>query len=349
MKAAFVYPNPRRRLLEEIAAGSAPDTGLLGENHLADLGIDAFVHEPALRRRARRSGIVHRITWNARELTVPFEVGDADVVVTPLANLLPLAARVRRGPRVVLVSYHLCATYDRLSAGRRRLLAASVRSAAAVVCIATAARGRLLEQTSAEPARVHVAELGVDETWWTPSPPARNGYVLAVGRDLARDYETFARAVEGLPTRAVLVAKEENLAGVRLPRNVEVRLNIPPGEVRALYAEAACVVVPIHREDYRYGTENSGTIALLEAMACARPVVVTDRPYLADYVRFEETALGVPAGDATALRRAVERTLGDPALAERVGRSARAAVESRFTSRLFAGRLAAVLRSLPPA
>jgi glycosyltransferase involved in cell wall biosynthesis len=347
VRVAFVYPNPRRHLLDEVAAGRSPDTSLLGENHLGELGIEAFVHEPALRRRQRRSGLVHRITWNARELTVPWEVGEADVVVTPLANLLPLAARLRRRPRTVLVSYHLSATYDRIGHARRRLLSASIRSADAVVCIADAARTRLLAQTGSDRERLRTAPLGVDDRYWQPAPPAPDGYVLTVGRDLARDYETFARALDGLPVRAVLVAKEENLRGVRLPQNVEVRLNVPPGEVRELYAGAACVVVPIQPETYRLGTENSGTIALLEAMASARAVVVSERRYLAEYVRPGETALTAPPGDAEALRAGIERVLADPEAATRLGSSARSSVEEQFTTRHFAGRLAEILRALP--
>jgi glycosyltransferase involved in cell wall biosynthesis len=347
VRVAFVYPNPRGRLLEDVAAGRAPDTNLLGENHLAALGIDAAVHESAVRRRERASGLVHRVTWNARELTLPWEVGDADVIVTPIANVLPLVARARRRLRVVVVSYHLCALHERLGAVRRRLLGASVRSAAAVVTIADAARTRLLEQTGADPARVHVARLGVDERWWTALPPAPGGHILAVGRDLARDYSTLAQAVAPLSRRTVIVAKEENLRGLRLPGNVEVRLNVPPAEVRELYAGAACVVLPIRHEGYAWGTENSGTISLLEAMACARPIVVTERSYLADYVRPGVTALTAPAEDAEALRARIAEVIGGPDRAASLGAAARDDVEMRFRSRHFAERLAAVLRGLP--
>lgn len=347
MKAVFVYPNPRRALLEAIAAGEAPDTNLLGQNHLGDLGLDAWVHEPRLRRRERSSGLRHRLTWNLRELALPWELADADVAVTPLATIFPLAARLRRRPRVVLLSYHLVATYDRSGRGRRRLLAASVRSAAAVACISQVGRDRLVERTGAEPERVHTAPLGVDERFWRPAPPPeRDGFVLTVGRDLARDYETFCRAVEALPTRAVLVGKQANLDGVRVPRNVEVRLDISPAEVRELYAGASCVVVPIRGEGYRFGTENSGTIALLEASASGRPVIVTERAYLSDYVRAPETALTVPPEEPDALRAAIERVLADRTLGVSLGLSARRLVEEEHTTRRFAERLAAILGTL---
>ena len=51
VRAAFVYPNPRSELAAAVAAGKAPDTALLGQNHLAAHGIDARIHELRLRHR----------------------------------------------------------------------------------------------------------------------------------------------------------------------------------------------------------------------------------------------------------------------------------------------------------
>ena len=342
----FVYPNSRSGLLERVDRGEAPDTSLLGQNHLRAYGIDAEIHNPKLRRVDRRAGLLHRITWNARELALPWELERTGLTCTPLARVFPLMARLRGGPRVLLISYHLCATYERSSAASRRLLRASVRSAAGVVCISAAGRSRLIELMGVEPDRVFVAELGVDADYWQPGGPAEGGYVLAVGRDLARDYATFVSALDGLSVPVVIVAKHENLSGVDLPTNVEVQLDIPPAKVRELYAGAALVVVPIHREGHRYGTENSGTIALLEAMATGKPTIVTERSTLRDYIEPGDTALTVPAEDPAALRAAVDRVLGDRDLAAALGSSARSAVDRRFTTRAFAGRLAGVIESL---
>src|SRR6516165_4779248 len=145
VNVTFVYPNSRTALLGQITRGEAPDTSLLGQNHLGGYGIEASIHNPALRRIDRRSGLVHRITWNARELTLPWELGDTDLACTPLARVFPSAARLRGRPRVLVISYHLCSTYERSSAPSRRLLRTSLRSAAAIVCISEAGRSRLIE------------------------------------------------------------------------------------------------------------------------------------------------------------------------------------------------------------
>jgi glycosyltransferase involved in cell wall biosynthesis len=344
-RVAFVYPNPREAMLERIAAGALPDTNLLGQNHLAELGVDSFVYDSILRRHTRTAGAMHRATWHARELLLPWELGGTDLIVTPLATLLPIASRLRRRPRVVVVSYHLVAAFERANELRRRLLRTSLGCAARIVTIAETARAQLIDLGGLDPEQVVTAPLGVDDGFWQPTPDQPNGYVLTVGRDLARDYATFAAAVEGLPVRAILVAKEENLRGIDVPPNVEVRLNISAGEVRNLYAGAACVVVPIVPESNPRGTENSGTIALLEAMASGRPTIVSERSYLSEYIHPDAT-LTVAPSDPHALRETIGRVLSDPSLAHSMSEAARRHVEERHTSRQFAVHLASVIRGL---
>jgi len=345
LRVAFVYPNPRAELVERVAAGEVPDTSLLGQNHMAGHGVDAVVYDSRLRRTTMADGVRHRLTWYGRELTLPWELRDADVIVTPLATFLPLAARLRRRPRVLVLSYHLVSAWERAGVARRRLLEASVRSAAGVAAVAHSARERLVERLGADPRRTHVAQLGVDETWWRPLPRERDGHVLTVGRDLARDYATFVRALEGLPVRGIVVAKAENVRGLDMPPNVEVRLNISPAEVSELYAGASCVVVPTRPDTDPRGTENSGTIALLEAMACARPTVATDRLYLRDYVHDDATTVVAPQ-DPAALRAAIEAVLGDGERAAAMGAAARGHVEAEHTTSLLGARLAELCRKI---
>jgi glycosyltransferase involved in cell wall biosynthesis len=339
LRVAYVYPNPRAALAEAAAAGAAPDTKLLGQNHLARLGVDARIVDSALRRGTRRDGAVHRLTWNLRELTLPWEVGDADIVFTALANALPLAARLRRRVSVVLLSYHLLMLHERLGRTRRALLERSVRSAAGVVCISQAAAAQLTHRYGLQAERVRVARLGVDAGFWPSQPPVEDGYVLSVGRDLARDYATLFEAVRNLPVKTVVAAKRENVAGLSIPPNVHVRLDISAAEVRELYAGAACVVVPITSRG-GIGTEGSGVSALLEAMASSRCAIVTDSPFLRDYVQDRETALLVPADDPVSLRTAIEGVLGDGGRAASIGARARAAVEASLTTAHLAASLA---------
>ena len=86
--------------------------------------------------------------------------------------------------------------------------------------------------------------------------------------------------------------------------------------------------------------------ALLEAAACARPLVATDVPGCREICIADETGLVVPAQDAEALAAALLRMLDDAALAARCALAARAKVEREFTLARIADQTLALYRQL---
>lgn len=71
--------------------------------------------------------------------------------------------------------------------------------------------------------------------------------------------------------------------------------------------------------------------ALIEALACEVPVVVSDLPVLREVLRSHSAGLVTRPQDATTLAAALERVLGDEALASALARHGRLEFERRFT------------------
>ena len=90
----------------------------------------------------------------------------------------------------------------------------------------------------------------------------------------------------------------------------------------ALFASADMVVLPSYRE----GLPKS----LIEAAACALPLVTTDAPGCREVVTHEVDGLLVPVRDAIALANAIERLHQNPALARQLGQAARARARREF-------------------
>ena len=304
MRVAFVYARSRNSLREMIERGEAPDTGLLGQNHLSAFGIDAEIRESAMRRRHRGGGVIHRLTWTGRELTVPLELRGYDAICTTNGPVLSLVSRTLHCPPVLLFNMSICQGLRRSAGPKLSMLAAGVRAAGAVICFADAQRESLIELTGADPARIHTVGLGVDARFLTTdAAPPPGGLVLAVGRDLGRDYRTFVAAIGTVESRVILVTSDRNLAGLRLPANVELRLDVSPVELRSLYEQAACVVVPTRKEGFEFGADCSGQTVVLDAFAMSRPVVTSERSTLRGYVDDGRNGLIVPAeGPAGATR-----------------------------------------------
>jgi glycosyltransferase involved in cell wall biosynthesis len=111
-------------------------------------------------------------------------------------------------------------------------------------------------------------------------------------------------------------------------------------QLRDLYRGSRFVVVPL-----RESTQPQGQSVTLQAMACGKAVILsrTRGLWSEERMRHGENCHLVPAGDADALRRAIDELAADPAYAERLGRSARRTVEQHFTSDAMAEQLAGVV------
>jgi L-malate glycosyltransferase len=77
-------------------------------------------------------------------------------------------------------------------------------------------------------------------------------------------------------------------------------------------------------------TEGLGT-SLLDAMACARPIVATTAGGIPEIVEDGVNGLLVPPRDHTAMARAILRMLEDPAIRQRMGDAGLERVTARFT------------------
>jgi glycosyltransferase involved in cell wall biosynthesis len=86
-------------------------------------------------------------------------------------------------------------------------------------------------------------------------------------------------------------------------------------------------------------------LALLEAMACARPVVVTPVGGIPDIVEHQKTALLVPPANPAKLAQALLTLMEDRALADSIGMRAQAQVREKYDESLMVERYEQVMRS----
>ncbi len=156
------------------------------------------------------------------------------------------------------------------------------------------------------------AWFGVDETFWNPPEKAgiRNG-VLAVGNDARRDYETLlaaARLVPDISFRVITCRQQPD----HLPSNVIWAQGDWKGEgvsdleLRELYRNAACVVVPLIES-----IQPSGQSVAMQAMMCGAPVIHSKTAgwWGKDVIHAEDHVKLVPPGDSAMLAEAIKNRL----------------------------------------
>jgi glycosyltransferase involved in cell wall biosynthesis len=112
---------------------------------------------------------------------------------------------------------------------------------------------------------------------------------------------------------------------------------LPWHEMPAMYRAADIVVYPSCFEE-PFG------LVMLEAMATARPVIVSRAGGMPEVVQDGVSGLVVPKGDHEALAGAVLSLLRDPALAAGLGEQGRRVVERAFTKELMVARILSLYR-----
>jgi glycosyltransferase involved in cell wall biosynthesis len=186
--------------------------------------------------------------------------------------------------------------------------------------------------------------------------PSEGVYVFTGGKS-RRDYETFMRALEGLPYPALVLTPtaEANayhdtvLDTTKLPANVRVVHD--DGSARSFIdamAGARLVVLPIRPDTL----SPSGVGVYIMAMALRKCVIITDSPSTHGVLEHEENAVLVPPEDPLALREAIRKVWEDDAyrrgIAERAFAYAQALGGEEELVNTIAERSAAFLRGEKP-
>jgi glycosyltransferase involved in cell wall biosynthesis len=134
----------------------------------------------------------------------------------------------------------------------------------------------------------------------------------------------------------------EQLRRRALDLGISDRLLLPgwlePPEKSLELARAQVFCLPSHAEGL--------PMAMLEAMAAAKAVVVSHVGAIPEAVSDHESGLLVAPRDTAALAAALATLLGDGALRERLGANARATVQQRFSSAVVVAKLSALYREL---
>ncbi len=253
-----------------------------------------------------------------------------------------LAMLLRRARTPLLVQVH-----GHYLGGRKFALVAPILRAmpgVQMLCLSEALRDRLVQEHGFAPERCHSIGYGVDTRFFTPAPEPEAEVPLVVAAGLAnRDYVTLVEAVRDLPVRLRIAAASTWMPNAAatvpdLPANVELRPASGYVDLRRLYAQARCVVVPMHAAEHA-----CGYAVMAEAMAMGRPVIATRLAAPCDFFRDGVHGAYVPPADVAAMRAAIARLADDTALAARQGEAARATMQANFSLDALSARIEALV------
>lgn len=164
---------------------------------------------------------------------------------------------------------------------------------------------------------------------------------VEAARALKREHRTIRFVLAGMPDAGNPASIERStIEGWVAEGLVEWRGHV--SDMPSLLAQTDVMVLPSYRE----GLPKS----LIEAAACALPLITTDAPGCREVVsRNGEDGLVVPVRDATALANAIRLLDDDRALARRLGLAARDKALREFDEAIVLDKTIGVYRTLAPA
>jgi glycosyltransferase involved in cell wall biosynthesis len=228
-----------------------------------------------------------------------------------------------------------------LSARGARIRRLLLRQSSRVVVFASRQREPLVREIGVTPERVAFVPFGVDAEFFKRGIADRDQSwdVVAAGTNEGKDYPTLIRALRPGET-CLVVTDAHNAAQIEETEtsgSVTIEHDVPILPLKARYAAARSIVIPLHEILY-----SSGQTILLENLAMGRPVIVSDVEAVRDYVNVEVAQI-VPPGDSEAIRAALDLDVPDyvPAAANWV--------KQHFTAERFAHDLGKICSDIVPA
>jgi glycosyltransferase involved in cell wall biosynthesis len=178
---------------------------------------------------------------------------------------------------------------------------------------------------------------GVNTQFFSPNGNQRQRYVLTTGRlSVGKGLEDLIDAAQIVnqrlgPTRFVIAGEgpirallERKIAAAGLEGNVELIGHVAErAQLSSLYQQAALFVSPSHAEGL--------PTVLLEAMACACPVVATCVGGSQEVITSGEDGILVPPKNPAHLADVICDMLQDPSKREKLGQAARQTAEKKFS------------------
>ncbi len=276
---------------------------------------------------------------------------DSEHIGFPLAYLL---GRRARRPRLTMIAHILTPMKKRLTIRGLRL-----QHKIDGIMLHSPAQVTVAQSLGFPPGVIALVPYQADADFWRPEPTATTTLISSAGQEL-RDYLTMLRAVDGAaaPVRIARGSnwstRGSNYTDADVPANTIIRWH-NYRDLRQLYAESRVFVMPLHDSNFQ-----AGISSVLEAMAMAKPVIVTRTAGLTGVVTgslmvdgelrdigehgwTEATGMYVPPGDVPSMRAAIAWMLEHREEAARMGEAGRRHVESTFTLPQFAERVARII------
>jgi glycosyltransferase involved in cell wall biosynthesis len=347
MKVAYLFTSYRGEAVEKARRGEDHGNGFWGMLRLAKFGVEASYLEPEQFYSKNISLMIRRmfgVYWLHLSVFLSFFKYDVIFTSTAFGTQFVYTLLHFRRPRWVMHDFSIMGLLGKERTFKQKVMAYIVARCAGIVTLGDGEKTLLEERFPQLKGKVARIAYGVDLNFFKPDNTSQENFIFSPGRDPDRDYATLFAATKDLGLPVVVTTFASRLKKFDpLPSFVQVK-DYAIQEYVAAYRRAAIVVIPL---DTSSGLNNAmGYSVMQESLAMGKAVVVTSTDTSRTYFTDGENGLLIQEGNVEAMRSAIEKLLGDPALREKLGRNARAYAEAHLDADKLTGELANFFKKL---
>ncbi|MDY7024448.1 MAG: glycosyltransferase family 4 protein [Cyanobacteriota bacterium] len=198
--------------------------------------------------------------------------------------------------------------------------------------------------------RVYLVTEQTDTQFFTPGLVSANKKrpIIGSGGLEQRDYCTLAEATQDLDVDVKICAVSPNakVLGDTFPQVMPANMSRKFYEwqdLRQLYRDSDIVIISLKPHNYQ-----AGFTTLFEALACRRPVIMTQTPGLSETLAKAGIITGVEPKNPAGMREAILDLLNHPEKAEAQAQRGYELVQSQYNSEQYVDGIAEQLMALDP-
>lgn len=354
LKIAYIYNKGRIERLEKIKKSECPTEFFYGSHELAQRGYTIGYFEIDLDLPPGVVGGVvnildgmglcpEKLTGSCFEQArkILKKLREFDVIVATTSGLgFALSFWKIFYPNVPpIVSIH-CGLLNHKYNHIRRFFTSALLKRSANVLFGEGELAPLLEICDIEPNKIFVNQFGVDKNFWVPATARTGDYILSVGNDGRRDFETLIIAARNVSINFKILTSRS--ISSELPPNVSLLSSswhkeiVSDIDLRSLYQNARCVVISLVES-----CQPSGQSVALQAMACGCPVILTRTKGLwsNEWLVDGENVIFVPPRDHVTLIEKINLLVKNDELNYKLSRNGRLLTEKEANIIEFAKKL----------
>ncbi len=362
LKILFVYAKPRKKLVSLVKQKKAPDTFLYGLNHLRNLGhqVDFFdypfskpikliqIFDPLHHLFVKKIGLGYGLFRSA--LLLP-KLNQYDVIITcgdssglGVATLKALGL-VKKPQIYTLGLFYVKKNFSKEIKKNTlfsRLYRKTLFSVDNIIYHTKIEGEKLLKNISASPKRATLIRIGSDPDYFHESEKRKTkDFVLSVGQDIARDYETLIKAASKIKAKIIIICRPKNIPKIAIPKNVKIFYNLPFESVKKHYQEAKLIAISL-KEQFR----SSGQTVLLDCMFLKKAIVISRTKGIVSAfweIKDKKHCLFCKPNSPQDLASKINSLLRNPKKNKFLGENAYQLARKKFTSKIYTKNLLKII------